>query len=60
MRRRLALGLVSLLVAAPASRGEYNYHAPTELLLSLGTQALMSATACSCRIARSTRSTSRS
>jgi hypothetical protein len=41
MRRRFVLGLVSLLVAASPSRGECNCHGPTELLLSLGTQALM-------------------
>jgi hypothetical protein len=41
MRRRFVLGLVSLLVAASPSRGECNYHGRTELLLSLGTQALM-------------------
>lgn len=37
---RFAVGVLSLLTAAPAW-AEYNYHRPTELLVTLGTQALM-------------------
>ena len=38
---RLAVGLLSLVAAVPTSRAEYNYYGPTELLVSLGTQAFM-------------------
>jgi CubicO group peptidase (beta-lactamase class C family) len=37
---RSAIAILSLLAAAPAWT-EYNYHRPTELLVTLGTQALM-------------------
>ncbi len=41
--RRIAPGIAGLLVVvvALAARAEYNYQRPTELLLTLGTQALM-------------------
>ena len=39
--RRLALGIASLLTALPAAHADYNYQRPNELLLTLGTQALM-------------------
>ncbi len=39
--RRLTVGILSLLIGAQAARAEYNYHEPTGLLLTLGTQALM-------------------
>ncbi|MGH9336031.1 MAG: serine hydrolase, partial [Vicinamibacteria bacterium] len=38
--RRLAAAILSLSLAAPAF-AEYDYHRPTELLVTLGTQALM-------------------
>jgi len=40
-RRRLTVGILSLLTTAQAARAEYNYHEQTERLLTLGTQALM-------------------
>ncbi len=39
--RRLACGVLTLLTTAEAARAEYDYHRPTELLVTLGTQALM-------------------
>lgn len=35
------VGVLGLLTAAAAARAEYNYHQQTQLLLTLGTQALM-------------------
>jgi hypothetical protein len=39
--RRLVIGMLGLVTVAGTEGAEYNYHRPTELLVSLGSQALM-------------------